>query len=323
MSEEAILRRIQGLLNLADNNPSKEEAAAAMAKATALMEEHNLTAAAVERAKGVDGKREDKYVVGGQYRWQRDLWGEVAKLHFCLYWTQQYRTVREVAYTVTHLGMHYPKGSPVMRKRHRLVDRPHNVASARHMAEYLELTINRILRARLTDSAGAFNWKDFNGGWGTAFREGMASEIMGKLAERRRQTVAKKPRVDAFGGTALVLSTYIDEETDKNMEFVYGKETVQKMREKAQADRRAQQAYTAWATTNPDAAAKEWRWTDPVTGRDYVAGKPSYKADPRDRDRDWGAYRAGQEAGEKVSIDPQAEGVAKRTAIAGKKDIHL
>ena len=324
---DAILRRIQGLLNLADNNPSQEEAAAAAAKATKLMEEYNLTAAAVERAKGVDGKREDKYVVGGQYQWQRDLWEAVAKLHFCLYWTQVFLTKRETAYRSTiNPDRYYAKGSPVRRKRHRLVGRVHNVAATKAMAEYLEQTINRILRERLTDSTGKFNAGDFNGGWGTSFREGMAAEIMSKLADRRRQALAKKPVAsDASSGTAMVLSTYIDEETDKNMEFLWGKEYVDELKADATERRAMQERYTAWADANPEEAAKATKWTDPVTGRVYSLGKPrrSSAGSSRERNKDWGAWEAGRKAGKHVSIDLQTEGSGKTAAIAGPKALHL
>ena len=48
MEREKLAERIAKLLRLANNNPSEREAVAAMERAYALMEEHNLTMAQVD-----------------------------------------------------------------------------------------------------------------------------------------------------------------------------------------------------------------------------------------------------------------------------------
>jgi len=83
---EKLAERIQKLLRLAGNNPSEREAAAAMERAYALMEEHNLTMAQVDAHGSGDERLQESFY--GDYRgqtWARDIWSGVAKLNFCMY----------------------------------------------------------------------------------------------------------------------------------------------------------------------------------------------------------------------------------------------
>jgi hypothetical protein len=324
-----ILRKVQGMLNIAAKAGTPAEAANAMGMAQRFMEQHNLTTAMLEKASGVDGKRQKDAVTGGQYTWQRELWSSVADLNFCLYWTQEYTAVRErTERSVINPNRVYYKGQPVTRKRHVVVGRTANVEVCKHTAMYLETTINRLLRERLTDSEGVLNSGDYNGRFGASFREGMADSIMERLndkrrkmlnAERRRKEAAK---AGASSGTAITLSTYIDEETDANNDFLYGKgwsaDKAKQRAEDAAEKLAAEEAYTLWAAANPEEAKKR---EVEAAKRRRRSGGYSYA---QERPKDWGAYRAGEDAGKKVSLDPQVDkGGGSTKKIGGGKAVYL
>lgn len=143
---EAVIAKIVKLQNLAAKNDNEAEASAAMAMANKLLVEHNLDAATIERASGDTGKREKANVEGGFYQWQRELWESVAKLNFCTYWSQVYRSEPEFKYrrfeglggplTRVHIR--------VRRRRHALIGRTVNVRATEVMARYLEAAIERL-----------------------------------------------------------------------------------------------------------------------------------------------------------------------------------
>jgi len=331
LSEEPnndILRKTQKLLDLAAKAGTPEEAFAATAKASEWMEKYNLTSAMLEKTAGKDGKREQAAVIGGQYVWQRELWKSVAQLNFCLYWTQEYNAVRTRREKATHYDRVYEKGSIIVRKRHALVGRTHNVAATKAMAEYLEQTIARLLRERLTDSEGNFSHGDFNGSFGTSYREGAADVIMGKLQDRRNKILAADARrkkaatMNASTGTDLMLSTFIDEETDGNLDFIHGTgysaERARRATEAALARKEERDAYTAWAKANPEEAkvqAEENRKRDRRRG--------GWGSGPREREKNWSAYRMGEDAGKNISLNQQAEdGRQNHKAITGGKTVY-
>lgn len=322
-----VLRKVQGLLNLAAKAGTPEEAASAQAKAQEWMERYNLSAAMLERAEGRDGKRKQEEVVGGQYKWQRELWGSVAQLNFCLHWVQQFMTKRErTERSTVNPDRVYYKGEPVTRKRHALVGRIHNVEATKAMAGYLEQAITRICRERMTDSAGRLS-PDYNGGYGTSFREGMADEIMTRLSDRRRKVLAAEARrkksaeSGASSGTALSLHVFIDEETDKNLDFIYGEgysaERAARDMAKALERKQKQEAYVVWAAANPEEAAAEAEQERKRARKRGGYGRA-------EREKDWGAYRAGSEAGKRVSVDQQVkEPAGPKGRIGGPKVLHL
>lgn len=121
---QAAVGKIEKLLKLADKAGTPAEAAAAAGKAQELMELYNLEAATIERASGKTGEREKAMVSGGMYQYQRDLWDEVARLNFCMYFTRRQRVVVR------------PNYRP-MRFMHQLIGRKVNVAATRVMGEYI------------------------------------------------------------------------------------------------------------------------------------------------------------------------------------------
>lgn len=86
MTEEKIIDRVQKLLNLAGNNTSEAERDAAMAKALAILAEHNLTLAQVEQE---TTKKERKVghmtATGRSGPWIKGTYQAIGRLYFCDY----------------------------------------------------------------------------------------------------------------------------------------------------------------------------------------------------------------------------------------------
>lgn len=320
---EDILRKTRALLDLAARAGTPAEAEAAMAKAANWMEKYNISSATLEKREGRDAKRKQEMVLGGVKAWQREMWGSVARLNFCMHWVQDY--VRERPKNTFRPDR---QSLLITSSRHVVVGRTVNVEATKAMAGYLEQTINRLLRERLTDSAGSFNWQDYNGRFGASFREGAADAIMSKLSDRRRKVLAAEERrkrageADASSGTDLSLSVFIDQETDANLDFIHGTgysaRRAQQQMENAAERKREQDAHTAWAAANPEEAARKAE-----EARKRARRSGGYGRSPREREKDWGAYQAGSKAGEKVSLDKQAEGPSNLGKISGPKAIHL
>lgn len=322
---QKVVERVQKLLTLAANNQNAEEAASATAKAQELLAAYNLDMAAVEEASGKrSGKREDAKLKGGVYQYQRDLWGAVAELNFCLYWTQKAGGRQERRKRDSWSGEMVTRSVYVTWYQHRVVGRMVNTAASKAMAQYLEQAIERLLRERLGDKPGAnksYVTKMLFSRWAVSFREGAAASVIEKVYERRREflneetrkkhEVEKKAREAGREGvstaTALTLHTYIDQETDANMDFLYGegwsaKQALERA-ERARKAKEADDAYTAWALANPEEAAKEEakrqkesRSRSSRRTRSFSSGGKQYDAD---------AYYTGVDAGKNISLDLQ------------------
>jgi hypothetical protein len=91
-----ILKRIQALLDkTTERGCTEAEAAAAAAKAQEPLTEYNLDAAMVGQGAEQDTRREEQKIRGGFHEYERDLWGAVARLNFCLYWSGKVWVVRK------------------------------------------------------------------------------------------------------------------------------------------------------------------------------------------------------------------------------------
>jgi len=311
MSPEArkAVELIQKLLNLANKNPNEAEAAAAMQKAQRMMEDYNLDLSKVERASGDTGKREKASNDGGLYYWQRDLWRSVAELNFCIYWTgtEWVKRIKTNRW-----------GDRVERRGykfvHMLVGRTVNVTTTRVMAEYLEATIERLTRERLSPS-------DYFTNWAISYREGMAQRVMEKVYERRRERLTEERRKEAEAAekaakegmstasvsTSLTLQGFVQQEKDANYDFMHGEgaSACKRKREAERAEnlRKQQEEYTRWAAANPEEARKEKAKAEREAER---AANRRTNWDRKNDKRDWSAYHAGYNKGEEVSIDQQA-----------------
>lgn len=249
---QKLLEKVEKLLRLASNNPNEQEAASAAAKAQELLAVYQLDMSALEQSSGKNqGRREDKRLKGGLYKWQRDLWNHVAQLNFCLYWS-----IRGLK-----------KGSTY---EHRVIGRTANILGSKLMAEYLEQAIERITRDRYDSNPSLYFSKA-----GIAFREGMADRICERLRERRREQQeaerakeAATPRPAGSTSTALTLVAVTKSEWDANQEFEYdlrhgpGAWAEAQRRHKeywAEARRQTQEAEAAkaaWIEANPEEHAR-------------------------------------------------------------------
>lgn len=325
---EKIIERGQKMLALARRGGSEAEMATAMAMFQKLLAEHNLDMATVESAQAGSAKREKAAQAGGQYAYQRDLWKAVAELNFCIYMTGHVRV---------EVNKRLPGGgsfkSHIWRREHRVVGRTVNTRASIVMATYLEETANRLCRERLTTRSGAgvtpgeLN-SQFYSSWAVSFRVGVADRIIEKVQERRAAHLREENRKrrkaerEAAGGTstatALSLSVFKSAEEDANIDFLHGEGTAAQWAA-ARAEQAAERAqdradYTAWAKANPDKAKQDRHYRKWWQDRGYTFGRVGRGAST-ETTRGPG-YFSGYEAGEGVSIDPQA-GSANTKRIGG------
>lgn len=336
LSQEAqdAIRRVEKLLRLAAKNSNENEAAAATAKAQEILIQYNLDMATVEANSGASsGKREDAKVKGGLYHYQRDLWRAVADLNFCMYWNMYVWDKDKQRIKRLKVDDKYVEGKgwrPVYERikktggyrfEHRVVGRVVNVTLTRTMAEYLEQTIERLTRERVGNPSEYFT------AWAVSFREGMAETIVDKIYERRKHALAeekRKARDEARRAseagtkgmslsTALTISDVRKSEHAANYDFLHGEgayaRKMQREAEYAEAERLEEERYTKWAKANPEEARK-LEEAERKRRRSY--GPRDYSDRKLDK-RDWGAFKAGTEAGKKVGLDPQTD---RRTAGA-------
>lgn len=330
---QKVVEQIRKLMAHAAGTTNMEESATFTAKAQEMLLKHNLDAALIEQAQGrIDGKREDAKLDGGFYLFQRELYEAVAKLNFCMYFTEDYVTVRDKTIKRGKARYRYDpktgdyikgqriyaKGDKVIKKRHRIIGRQVNTAATQSMATYIEQSIERIIRDRLAQGGGKIDFSQLYSNWGISFREGAVSVLVEKIESRRRLQIkaeeAKRRAAEktamgkASSATGLTIADLTKSEEAANYDFVYGEgawaeglamEARAAARWKKELDRRAKLAKDdpAKAKAEEEERRKESR------GRSWSG--------PRERSKDYSAYRAGHEAADRISIDPQAGHVAK------------
>ena len=323
-AEQKASETIQKLLNLAAKAGTPAEAEAAMAKATLLMEKYNLDQATVE---GSDkAKRTKDLVDGGFLEWNRWLWQSVAELHFCIYWSQKYRTKEKVPQTHRIAGVYVGMRMVyAMRRRHALVGKQLNVRLTIGMAQYLQGAIERVLAERLAGDPVA-QGQNMKTKWAHDFRKGVAMGLIRKLRDKRDEVKAKdaqdrrkaeRAAAGASTGTALTIAELELTEQEANMDFLYGEgwsARKRKEREEEAAERERELAeWRQWCLDNPEEAKK--RADEEAAEEEREAKREERNAKRRKgrhsygrRDNtDVGAYYAGMDASEKIGLDPQAE----------------
>lgn len=308
---------IEKLLRLAGNNPNEMEATSALAKAQELLATYNLDMAVIEQNSGGKGKRSDEQIAGGMHKYQRQLWAHIARLNFCMYWTQK-NDVKE--------GSIQAKRGRKSTHEHRVVGRQINVIATKNMAFYLDQTIERLCREML----GSERSMQYYSRDAVAFREGVADRVIEKIRERRRNMIREEEakaaeaarRASAAGystSTAVTLSSLERSEREANDDFLYGEgytarqkaweaewEAQKEAREKAQ--REAEEAHLAWVRANPKEAAREAAKEaarEKARERAWEKRRYRFRQTAEDMRRDSGAYHMGYEKGESVSIDTQ------------------
>jgi hypothetical protein len=171
MTKEYILERVAKLLALS-TSPNEHEAAAALAKAHAMLAEHNLSLSEVNVDNGDPvieeiGHMTAESKVGAQ--WVRQIWQGTCKLYFC-----------EYAY---NRGNH--------RTHHWIIGSTANSKTACAMAEYLTKTIIRLANEASKSHADPYVSK---GRFNNSFRTGCAMRVISRMRDMRREaeTPSKK-----------------------------------------------------------------------------------------------------------------------------------
>ena len=324
--DQVLIDKIGKLLAVAAKTTNDAERDAFTNRAMELIAANNLDMAAIEiggnSAKAA--KRADEKHSGGLYQFQRDLWHAVADLNFCMYWNLYVYDREKVSkYYIRKYGAEYAckyhRGG--YRFEHRIVGRQVNIAATVAMARYLEATIERLVRDRLPN-----NPSDWYSEWAHNYREGIADEIRRKIFDRREEQLAEEQkkqraeaeaaaaarRANASTATAITLASVKQSEAAANYDFLHGEGSYAKLMadraRRAEATRKAEEEYTAWAAANPEEAKKQEEERRKAARRrtSWNAGTSS-----KGSKYDSGAYWAGREAGEKVSIDPQMSGGAR------------
>lgn len=318
LPDDAVLKRLQGLLNLAAKNSSPEEAASAAAKAQELLARYNLDAHTVENATAVkDGRREKALVDGGAYQHQRDLWRAVAQLNFCLYWTQSYevwdkrRIMRDPYDGRRHLSPGW-----VVRKRHMLVGKIVNTRATQALAGYLAQAVERNLMERLHGDANEKNLQRFSS-WAASYRKGATRRVIEKVEAKRSELLqaqlkaqqAAKARAERAGvstATTLTVADVVMAEYNENVDFVYGEGTsaawAAERAEAARKRREEREAQTRWAAEHPEEAAAK-----AAKQREKVRKERVYTS-ARDHEKNPGAYWDGYDAADAIGLDQQVGG---------------
>lgn len=307
------LEKIEKLMRLAAKNPSPEEAASAMAKAQELLVAYSLDAELVgSTGQAADARREQQRVLGGMYKYQRYLWSAIAQLNFCVHWCQERYTERRTRRRGWDGQWLYDR-VPYMRNEHVVVGRRVNARATLAMGQYLQDTIERLVRERFPLNSQRFLSE------AVAYREGIADELYWRLLERRRQLVAeeqeRRARDAAAAGVstaqALTIGSLQEQERDANMDFLHGEGWSARQRQaradRAEASRRAEEEYTRWAQANPEEAAREERRREKEAKKGRRGGGPGSRGGMTgaERRQQSSTYWQGREQGKKVGIDPQ------------------
>jgi len=291
MSQEALLRKVQALLALAQS-PNENEALAAAAKAQELIALYNLD---LTRSGATEADRKGQKIKGGLYKWQRSLWESIAATNFCLYWCD-----RGTA-----------KGSKF---EHNLLGREVNVASARVLAEYLEGAINRLVRERFGNDPRAYFCSAAN-----SYREGIADTLRYRLWEKREAQKVEEARRNAATPTGNALVTIGDAEDEErwaNLDAQHGykpgttKARALEWKANHRARRRAEEEADAmlkasdpegWQRKEDEAKAERERASAEWEKRWKKRRKPA-KDKPAE-------YYIGRQVGETVSLNEQIDEV--------------
>lgn len=333
--QRRILPKIQKLLSLAAKNSNPEEAASAAARAQELLLAYNLSSDMLDE--DVEGSARGKeQTKGGSREYERDLWGWVAELNFCLHWVGQRRTFirnKRIEKGSYWYGKPLDEVPDYVKHRHQLswhhflVGRKRNVAATIAMATYLQ--------KRVDDLAMEFVYGDEKMRYSQramSFREGAVSVIVHKLCERRDEQLAEERRKEAEAmeaaaragaagvslETAVTIASLTQTERDENIDLLRGEPGYSaRMRAeraaRAAAERAAEEEYTRWAAAHPEEARQqeeERRKEAEKASKRRSGGRRSFA--PKGKDYDSQAYYAGRKAGEGIGIDPQAS--ATKTA---------
>jgi hypothetical protein len=303
-ASDAVIARIRKLLALSANNPNENEAALAAEKAQELMEEYNISSLSDATT---DNARSDERKQGGLYPWQRSLWEAVAKLHFCMYWSEK--------------GLE--KGA---KYQHRMLGSKVNVLSATLMAEYLQDAVERMARDRVNNKGALFFTKD-----SIAYRTGLADRLSMRLNDKRyrKEAEARQQAANPATSNALTILNVIDAERDANDDYLYGEGYSARRRANAarwaaehaarvaaeKARRDADPEYAARVKAMEDKANAEWERK--YRARERRREQSGYYYRQRDTDTKPESYYEGYRDADSVSLDEQVSQTRAKYRIGG------
>lgn len=304
-----IIERIHKMLRLAkDGGATEGEAAAALEIAQETMRKYNLTMAEMELSgKSGDARSKNKIEGKAMYTYQQSLMAVVAKVNFC-----------HVSITQAYKGKRWlPNGYVI-------IGREANVASTVQMYQYLNSSIDRIVKPHLN------SYRETLSRWAVSFKEGVATRLQERLQERHDSAIREQSRAaretqarsnhPASSGNALVvvMEDFEQKERDLNADFRNGWEpgTTAANRAKAVAKWNAEEAERAerdrqWQEAErvrrENMTEKQRQKEDERNRRDQERAQERYD---RERQRYWdrrdvGAYFKGKEAGDSIGLDQQ------------------
>lgn len=209
-----LIRKLLALAN--DDGAGEHEAALALSKAQQLMQNANLTFAALEaRGETTEGSRRTKEGIESRtpYAWHRKLMVGIARLNSV--WCEV--RFRKLAHTRAFDG-------------YDLIGREANIASTRVMHEYLLQAVERVARAHVGGDAAKFFTK-----YAHQFKDGCADRLVERMQDRHdqllteqereaRETKARQSHPSYLGGNALVvvMRDYYATEDDLNNDMRNG-----------------------------------------------------------------------------------------------------
>lgn len=297
---ETVEARILKLLAVArDNRGNENESAVALELAQKLADAHNLELSSVSAAKQ---GRDDRKINKGLYPYQRTLYEQLAGLNHCRYWFEKGLT-KGSAYEIRLLG------SKV------------NVATTKHMADYIEDVANRLVKEIMVPLGHHYFSKASH-----EFRDGLIERVVIRLRDRRREEEAERRRHnEASGGVnQLVLIEDVKRrEEEANFDYLYGEGAWAKAQAKREESakrweqwlKEQREADEALKRDNPE----EWQRRKDEEQREAEKLRKKYERQAeRERNKpskyDSDHYWRGSSAGEKVNLDRQIDG-EKRKAI--------
>lgn len=266
---EKIIDKIRKLLNLGKRGGSEEEASLAMSKAQELLTRYNLSEAAIgdgEKASTEEEKRQQTNINhSAMYEWQRSLCGAIARANYCFHY---------VIKTVDT-----SKGKPRFVKRHQLIGREANVVAVQFMYEYLIRTLEEILpypnSERLSRSA-------------TSWKLGAVDRLIARI-ERKAWEMAN-PKEEGKQQFGLMVRDLSKREYEGNFDFIFGEGAYARARARMNTP-----APTAKELTEEEKAKQEANW------KKYCE-RQRKQEEQKLAKMDMSAFRAGQEAGDKISL---------------------